>query len=222
MITAYQLMQRINTEYPNNGFVYDTEVTPESKQIEQSFLDYINSALLRMDKAIMLDDIYEFPTIAGQSVYELPLNCELGNIVEITRMVGNYTSIRLRWARDGEIMTGHRYYNGFGNTVGIFPTPTIDGEKITIFFKRTPMQIRTKDDPIEIADKWINLLVYSVVSDIASSGSNPDIEIANIYTSKYNSLLQEAILDKYASQPFYPKVKDNKRPPLSVFRRGRI
>lgn len=222
MITAYQLMQRINTEYPNNGFVYDAEVTPESKQIEQSFLDYINSALLRMDKAIMLDDIYEFPTIAGQSVYELPLNCELGNIVEITRMAGNYTSVRLRWARDGEIMTGHRYYNGFGNTIGIFPTPTIDGEKITIFFKRTPMQVRTKDDPIEISDKWINLLVYSVVSDIASSGSNPDIELANLYTSKYNSLLQEAILDKYASQPFYPKVKDNKRPPLSVFRRGRI
>ncbi len=222
MITAYQLMQRINTEYPNNGFVYDTEITPNSKNIEQGFVDYINSGLLRMNKAIMLDDIYEFPTLKGQAIYELPLNCELGNIEEVTRQMDSHTAVRLRWARDSEIMTGQRYYNGFGNTIGIFPTPTVDGEKITLFFKRTPMQIKTKDDPIEIADKWINLLVYSVVIDIASSGSNPDIEIANNYTLKYNSLLQEAILDKYARQPFYPKIKDNRRPPVSVFRRGRL
>ena len=218
MVTAYQLISRINTEYPNNGFVYDAEVTHESR-IHQGFIDYINSALLRMEGTVLLDEIYEFPTIAGQSVYELPLNCELENIEEVTRLCG-MTSVRLRWARDSERMYGMRYFNGYGNTIGLYPVPTQDGDKITIFFKRTPRPVKTVDDPIEIQDKWIDLLVYSVVADMASGGSNPDTEIANNYIAKYNALLQEAKIAKSTRQPYYPRIKDNKRPPLSVLRRG--
>ena len=218
MVTAYQLISRINTEYPNNGFVYDAEVTHESR-IHQGFIDYINSALLRMEGTVLLDEIYEFPTIAGQSVYELPLNCELENIEEVTRLCG-MTSVRLRWARDSERMYGMRYFNGYGNTIGLYPVPTQDGDKITIFFKRTPRPVRTVDDPIEIQDKWIDLLVYSVVADMASGGSNPDTEIANNYIAKYNALLQEAKIAKSTRQPYYPRIKDNKRPPLSILRRG--
>lgn len=218
MVTAYQLIQRVNTEYPNNGFVYDAEVTHESR-IHQGFIDYINSALLRMEGTVLLDEIYEFPTIAGQSVYELPLNCELENIEEVTRLCG-MTSVRLRWARDSERMYGMRYFNGYGNTIGLYPVPTQDGDKITIFFKRTPRPVRTVDDPIEIQDKWIDLLVYSVVADMASGGSNPDTEIANNYIAKYNALLQEAKIAKSTRQPYYPRIKDNKRPPLSILRRG--
>lgn len=218
MITAYQLIQRVNTEYPNNGFVYDAEVTHESR-IHQGFIDYINSALLRMEGTVLLDEIYEFPTIADQSVYELPLNCELENIEEVTRLCG-MTSVRLRWARDSERMYGMRYFNGYGNTIGFYPVPTQDGDKITIFFKKTPRPVKTVDDPIEIQDKWIDLLVYSVVADMASGGSNPDTEIANNYIAKYNALLQDAKIAKSTRQPYYPRIKDNKRPPLSVLRRG--
>lgn len=219
MYTVYQVMQKINTEYPNNGFVYDAEVTYKS-QIDQAFIDYINSALNRVDKYVMLDEIYEFPTIVGQTIYELPLNCELQNIEEVTRMFAPRTSVRLRWARDSERMDGARYFNGYGNTIGLYPVPTKDNEKVTIFFKRTPRPVKTVDDPIEIKDKWIDLIVYSVVADMASSGSNPDIEVSNNYTLKYNNLLQQAMLERDSSQPFYPKTKDNKRPPLSLLRRG--
>lgn len=218
MLSAYQIVQRVCVEYPNNGFVYDAEVIHESK-IHQGFIDYINSALLRMESIVLLDEIYEFPTIAGQSVYELPLNCELENIEEVTRMCG-MTSVRLRWARDSEKMFGMRYFNGYGNTIGLYPVPTQDGDKITIFFKRTPRPVKTGDDSIEIQDKWIDLLVYSVVADMASGGSNPDTEIANNYIARYNALLQDAKIAKSTRQPYYPRTKDNKRPPLSVLRRG--
>lgn len=218
MLTAYQIIQRVNTEYPNNGFVYDPETTYETK-VEQGFIDYINSALNRMDKSVLLDDIYEFPLIAGQSIYELPINCELGNIEEVTRNYG-LTSMRLIWARDSEHMFGNCYFNGYGNTIGIYPEPTHDGDKITLYFKRTPRPVKTVDDPIEIDDKWADLLVYSIISDMASGGSNPDIEIANNYIARYNNLLQDARLGKCRSQPYCPKIKDNKKPPLSVLRRG--
>lgn len=216
MYTAYQVIQMINTEYPNNGFVYNTEVKPGTK-IEEGLLGFLNNALARLDKSVLLDNIYEFPTITGQDVYELPLNCKLKNIEEVTR-----SNIRLTWARDAEQMRGYRYFNGYGNTLGLFPCPAVDGEKVTIFYKKTPMSVQTIDDPIEIKDEFIYLVVYSVVSEMASSGSNPDIEISNNYALKYNTLLQEAKIDGYASQPFYPKIKDNKRPPLSWFRRGRF
>lgn len=223
MYTVYQLMQKINTEYPNNGFVYGDEVkyNTEDNKIEQGFIDYLNGALNRVSKYIMLDDIYEFPTIKGQAIYELPINCKLENISEVTREYGKDINVRLRWARDAEFLDGNRYFNAYGNMIGLSPVPAKDGEKITIFFKRTPRPVKTKDDPVEVKDEYIDLLVYSVVADLASSGSNPDIEIANNYTLKYNTLLQEAITRRYNEQPFYPKTKDNKRPPLAFIRRGR-
>lgn len=219
MLTVYQLIQRINTEYPNNGFAYDSEITPNS-EIDKAFFDYINSALNKIDSCIYFEDIYEFPTIEGQCLYDLPVGCELGNITEVTRSYSPNLAIRLRWARDSELFEGHRYYNGYGNTIGIFPTPMRNGEKITIFFKKTPMKVNTKDDAIEIKDRWIDLLVYAVIIDMASSGSNPDIEISNNYTLKYNNLLTQALRESMSNQPYYPKIKDNKRPPISVFRRG--
>lgn len=223
MITVYQLMQRINTEYPNNGFVYGDEVKYDvsKNNVQQGFIDYLNSALKRVSKYIMLDDIYEFPTIKEQAIYELPLNCKLENIMEVTREYGKNINIRLRWARDAETLDGNRYFNAYGNMLGLSPVPTKDGEKITVFFKKTPMPVKTKDDPVEVKDEYIDLLVYSVVADLASSGSNPDIEIANNYTLKYNTLLQDAITRRYNEHPFYPKIKDNKRPALSFLRRGR-
>ncbi len=220
MFTVYQLVQKINLEYPNNGFVYNPQVNYET-DIDPNFIYYINSALDRIDKYIMLDEIYEFPTIKGQSIYELPLDCEMGNIGEVVRGVSPDTSIRLVWSRNAEPMFGHRYYNAYGNMIGIFPVPTCDNEKITIFYKKKPMKVNTKDDPIEIKDEWIDLLVYAVVADIASSGSNPDVELSNNYTLKYNNLLQLAMREKAEQYPYYPQTKDNMSPPVKFFRRWR-
>lgn len=220
MFTAYQLAQRVNTEYPNNGFIFEPDVDHATK-LQEGFIGYINGALLKNTKYILLDDEYEFPTIAGQALYDLPLGCEKHNIMEITREYGKQ-ALRCRFARDSESMDGNRYFNGYGNKIGLYPTPTEDGKKITIFFKKTPRPVRTKDDPIEVKDRYIDLLVYSIVADMASAGNNPDIEIANNYSLKYNNLLQEAMLDRFRENSFYPKIKDNKRPPVSFLRRGKL
>lgn len=218
MWTCYQLIQKINTEYPNNGFVYDAEVTPETR-VEQAMIDYINSAMSRCDKVAYLDEEYDFPTIERQSVYELPIDCPLNNIMEVSRIYDKIP-IRLRWARDGEIMVGNRYFNAYGNMIGIFPTPQNDNERIFIAYKHAPRPVKTVDDPIEIEDSLIDLIVYSVVADIAAGGSNPDIEVSNNYRDRYNALLQDALLKTTTGQPYYPKCKDNLRPPLSWLRRG--
>ena len=218
MMTCYDLLRRFNTEYPNNGFIYDPEVTSES-DVDPAIIDYANSALMRLDKVALLDELYEIPTIAGQNMYELPLDCEMSNIVEVSRQYGE-VAVRLRYARDGELMYGNRYFNAYGNMMGIFPTPSKDGDKITVVYKHTPRPVKTLDDPVEVADKWIDLLVFSMVADVTAGGNNPDIELSNNYRDRHNALLQHALLERTTGQPYYPKVKDNKRPFIGYLRRG--
>lgn len=218
MQTVFQILKRFNTEYPNNGFIYDPEVTSET-QVDSAIIDYLNSALMRLDKVALLDELYEIPTIAGQNMYELPLDCELSNVMEVSRQYGN-TAVRCRYARDGELMTGNRYFNAYGNMMGIYPTPSKDGDKITVVYKHTPRPVQTLDDPVEVADKWIDLLVFSMVADVTAGGNNPDIELSNNYRDRHNALLQHALLERTTGQPYYPKVKDNKRPFIGYLRRG--
>lgn len=218
MMTCYDLLRRFNTEYPNNGFIYDPEVTSET-QVDPAIIDYANSALMKLDKVALLDELYEIPTIAGQNMYELPLDCELSNVVEVSRQYGN-CAVRCRYARDGELMYGNRYFNAYGNMMGIYPTPSKDGDKITVVYKHTPRPVKTLDDPVEVADKWIDLLVFSMVADVTAGGNNPDIELSNNYRDRHNALLQHALLERTTGQPYYPKVKDNKRPFIGYLRRG--
>ena len=218
MQSAYQILKRFSQEYPNNGFIYDPEVTSET-QVDSAIIDYLNSALMRLDKVALLDELYEIPTIAGQNMYELPLDCELSNIVEVSRQYGN-CAVRCRYARDGELMYGNRYFNAYGNMLGIYPTPSKDGDKITVVYKHTPRPVKTLDDPVEVADKWIDLLVFSMVADVTAGGNNPDIELSNNYRDRHNALLQNALLERTTGQPYYPKVKDNRRPFIGYLRRG--
>lgn len=219
MITAYQVLRRFNTEYPNNGFIYDPEVTSDT-QVDSAIIDYLNSALMRLDKVALLDELYEIPTIAGQDVYELPLDCKMSNIMEVSRQYGKI-AVRCRYAKDAEPMYGgNRYFNAYGNMIGFYPKPTRDGDKITIAYKHTPRPVQTLDDPVEIADEWIDLLVFSMVAEVTAGGNNPDIELSNNYRDRHNALLQHALLERTTGQPYYPRTKDNKRPFIGYFRRG--
>lgn len=218
MMTVYQVLRRFNTEYPNNGFIYDPEVTSDT-QVDSAIIDYLNESLSRLDKVALIDEIYEIPTIAGQNIYELPLDCELANIQEVSRQYGA-VAVRCRYARDGELMYGNRYFNAYGNMLGIYPTPSRDGDKITVVYKHTPRPVKTLDDPVEISDKWIDLLVFSMVADVTAGGNNPDIELSNNYRDRHNALLQHALLERTLGEPYYPRTKDNKRPFIGYLRRG--
>ena len=218
MFTVYQLMQKINTEYPNNGFVYDDTVEYDT-QVEQAFIDYINSALARLGRDVLLDDVYQFETAPGQLLYELPINCEMRNILEVTVQAGQHLIRRLKWTDDSEHLQVPSYFNGYGHTIGI--ASGLPGRRIiNIYYKRTPRPVKTKDDPIEMQDRWIDILTYSVIVDMASGGSNPDIELSNNYTLKLNNLLQQEAVERYKDKAYYPRIKDNKRPPISFYRRG--
>lgn len=134
--------------------------------------------------------------------------------------VGNRHTVRLAWARDAEQLTGNRYYNAWDQKrIGIYPTPRSNLDVITIYYKKKPREILYTDDEIEVKDKFINILRYAVCMKLAMSGSNPDIDLYNVFASQYNTLLMEARRDKDSDHPYYQHVKDNARP-ANYYRRG--
>ena len=120
---------------------------------------------------------------------------------------------RLTWARDAEVCTtGDRYYNAYDNKrIGIFPTPKSNFETITIYYKKKPKEVLYMDDEIEVKDKFMDLLKYAICMKLAMSGSNPDIDLYNVFAQQYNTILMEAKRDKDSDQTFYNNVKDNMR-----------
>lgn len=120
---------------------------------------------------------------------------------------------RLVWARDAEELTGDRYYNAWDNKrIGIYPTPRTNKEYITIYYKKKPQEMLYMDDDLQVKDKFIPILKYAVCMKLAMSGSNPDIDMYNVFAQQYNNLLLEAKRDKDSDQPYYQHIKDNMRP----------
>jgi len=120
---------------------------------------------------------------------------------------------RLVWARDAEELTGDRYFNAWNNKrIGIMPVPTTNYDVIKIYYKKKPKDVIYMDDEIQIKEKYMPILKYRVCMELAMSGSNPDVDMYNVFANQYNALLLEAKREKDADQPYYQHVKDNMRP----------
>lgn len=128
---------------------------------------------------------------------------------------------RLVWARDAEELTGDRYFNAWGtDRIGIYPTPTNNEEIITIYYKKKPADILYMSDDIQLKDKFMPILKYAVCMKLAMLGSNPDINMYNVFANKYDELVLEAKREKDSDMPYYQHVKDNDRPSAFLRRRS--
>lgn len=211
--TAKQLLADIERRYPNT-------------YAEEDKIAWINDTMKEIYKDLAIQEFYSFNTIKGQNLYSLPDDCSIDNIknVEISSMEktatnsdwGEFKSLK-NSLRDQE-MYEPSYYDGTEGLLGIFPTPK-GTYKINVFYNKKPKMITNVDDYIELDDRYTDLVKFKVLSIIAMSGHNPDIEIANQYILLYNNLVQEANQSKYEDQQQYPKVRDEQRPRVKYIRR---
>ena len=98
-----------------------------------------------------------------------------------------------------EKMTIKGYYDGRQGSLGIYPVP-IDVRKIDIYYSKKPTMVTNRDTFIEIDDNYVDLVKFNVMSIIAMSGHNPDIELANEYILLYNNLVQKSNENKNKEQ----------------------
>lgn len=95
------------------------------------------------------------------------------------------------------------YYDGREGLIGIYPVPQ-GVRKVDIYYRKKPKMVTSLDNYIELDDNYIDLVKYNIMSIIAMSGHNPDVELANEYILLYNNLVQKANENKYEQQPGYP------------------
>ena len=211
--TANQLITDIDVRYPNTYSSSDK-------------IRWINDTMKEIYKDLAIQDFYCFNTIKGQNLYTLPENCSIDNIknIEISTKAKTVTNSdwgdfkALRSATRNEKMHEPSYYDATEGLLGLYPVPT-GTYRINVFYNKKPKMVTSVDDYIELDDRYVDFVKYKVLSIIAMSGHNPDIEIANEYILLYNNLVQEANQSKYEDQQKYAKIRDELRPRLKYARR---
>lgn len=176
---------------------------------------WINETMKKIYKDLAIQDFYTFTTRANQELYSLPDDCQVEMITGATISTkskdqnnpydwGDFK--KLISYVPNQKMNESGFYDGREGLIGIYPVPK-GVNKVDIYFRKKPKMVTSLDDYIELDDNYIDLVKYNVMSIIAMSGHNPDIEVANEYILLYNNLVQKANENKYEQQPGYPIIK---------------
>ncbi len=204
--TVGQVLDDIKTRLPH-------------EYIDDTLYLWINETMKKIYKDLAVQDQYSFTTRKQQELYTLPQDCSIDMINSVTISTkakdennpykwGDFTTLK-SYLPD-ENMNEPGYYDGRSGTIGIFPTPK-DVRKIDIYYLKKPKMVTNREDYIELDDNYVDLVKYNVMSIIAMSGHNPDIELANEYILLYNNLVQRANENKNEQQQRYPLIRDVKR-----------
>lgn len=183
---------------------------------QNSLFLWINETMKKIYKDLALQDYYSFTTASGQELYSLPEDCSIDMINSVTiseKARDQYNPYdwgefkELKSYVPNERMADPGYYDGREGLIGIYPIPK-DVRKVDIFYMKKPKMVTSLDDYIELDDNYIDLVKYNVMSIIAMSGHNPDIELANEYILLYNNLVQRANENKNEQQQRYPVIRN--------------
>ncbi len=197
----------------------DIQIRLPHEYSESSLFQWINETMKRIYKDLAIQEQYSFNTRKGQELYVLPQDCSIDMIDHVTKSEkarsqdnpyewGGFNE--LRSYLPNEKMTIDGYFDGREGSIGLYPVPT-DVRKIYIYYLKKPKMVTKREDYIELDDNYIDLVKFNVMSIIAMSGHNPDIELANEYTLLYNNLVIKANENKNEQQQRYPVIRDLKR-----------
>ena len=187
---------------------------------KETLFRWINETMKKIYKDLAIQSQYSFITNAGQELYSLPEDCSIDMISYVTRSNkardqlnpydwGGFKEIRSYLPEENMIEEG--YFDGREGLIGLYPCPK-DVRKIDIYYWKKPKMVTDNSDYIELNDNYIDLVKYNVMSIIAMSGHNPDVELANEYILLYNNLVQQANEAKNEQEQRYPIIRDiNKR-----------
>ena len=201
--TVKQVIDDIQTRLPH-------------EYIEDTLFLWINETMKKIYRDLAIQEQYSFITSAGQELYSLPDDCSIDLISYVTRSNkdrnqdnpydwGGFTELKSYLPEENMIEEG--YFDGREGLLGLYPCPK-DVRKIDVYYRKKPKMVTSVDDYIELNDNYIDLVKYNVMSIIAMSGHNPDVELANEYILLYNNLVQQANEAMNEQQQRYPIIRD--------------
>lgn len=201
--TAGQIIEDISIRLPHE---YD----------EKTLFRWINETMKKIYKDLAIQSQYSFLTRENQQLYSLPEDCSIDMISYVTKSTkarnqdnpynwGEFNQLHSYLPEENMIEEG--YYDGREGLLGLYPCPN-DVRKIDVYYLKKPKMVTSDTDFLELNDNYIDLVKYNVMSIIAMSGHNPDIELANEYILLYNNLVQQANEAKNEQQQRYPVIRD--------------
>ena len=199
----------------------DIQVRLPHEYNQDTLFLWINETMKKIYKDLAIQSQYSFITSAGQELYSLPEDCSIDMISYVTRSNkarnqdnpydwGGFKQLKSYLPEENMIEEG--YYDGREGLLGLYPCPK-DVRKIDVYYWKKPKMVTSETDYIELNDNYIDLVKYNVMSIIAMSGHNPDIELANEYILLYNNLVQQSNEAKNEQEQKYPLIRNvtNKR-----------
>lgn len=199
----------------------DIQVRLPHEYSQDTLFLWINETMKKIYKDLAIQSQYSFITCAGQELYSLPEDCSIDMISYVTKSNkarnqdnpydwGGFKQLKSYLPEENMIEEG--YYDGREGLIGLFPCPK-DVRKIDVYYWKKPKMVTSETDYIELNDNYIDLVKYNVLSIIAMSGHNPDIELANEYILLYNNLVGQANEAKNEQEQKYPLIRNvtNKR-----------
>lgn len=199
----------------------DIQVRLPHEYSQDTLFLWINETMKKIYKDLAIQSQYSFITSAGQELYSLPEDCSIDMISYVTKSNkarngdnpydwGGFKQLKSYLPEENMIEEG--YYDGREGLLGLYPCPR-DVRKIDVYYWKKPKMVTSETDYIELNDNYIDLVKYNVMSIIAMSGHNPDIELANEYILLYNNLVQQANEAKNEQEQKYPLIRNvtNKR-----------
>ena len=194
----------------------DIQVRLPHEYGEKSLFLWINETMKKIYKDLAIQNQYSFITSEGKELYSLPDDCSIDMISSVTISTkdrnqnnlydwGNFEELKSYLPEENMAEKG--YYDGREGAIGLYPCPS-DIRKVDIYYWKKPTMITNLDDFIELNDNYIDLVKYNVMSIIAMSGHNPDIELANEYILLYNNLVGQANESKNEQEQRYPIMRD--------------
>ena len=199
----------------------DIQVRLPHEYSQDTLFLWINETMKKIYKDLAIQSQYSFITSAGQELYSLPEDCSIDMISYVTKSNkarnqdnpydwGGFKQLKSYLPEENMIEEG--YYDGREGLLGLYPCPK-DVRKIDVYYWKKPKMVTSETDYIELNDNYIDLVKYNVLSIIAMSGHNPDIELANEYILLYNNLVGQANEAKNEQEQKYPLIRNvtNKR-----------
>ena len=194
----------------------DIQIRLPHEYSQETLYRWINETMKKIYKDLAIQSQYSFTTKAGQELYSLPEDCSIDMISYVTRSNkarnqdnpydwGGFKQIKSYLPEENMIEEG--YYDGREGLLGLYPYPK-DVRKIDVYYWKKPKMVTNNDDYIELNDNYIDLVKYNVMSIIAMSGHNPDVELANEYILLYNNLVGQANEDKNEQEQRYPLIRN--------------
>lgn len=202
MTTAKQIFDDIAIRLPHN---YTTE----------DLMRWTNETIKKIYKDVSMQEQYTFTTIPGNNMYSLPLDCTMDTIDGVVMRARNQNGIfdnprALKSYLPEDKMREAGYFDGREGSIGLYPRPQ-EVYEITIYYQKKPQSITEVTDFIDIDDNFVDLVKFNLMSIIAMSGHNPDIQLANEYILLYNNLVAKANESKNELQQKYPRIRDLSR-----------